>query len=36
MNRHELVTAYVNLMGSDAEERGFYKWLASLTDTEIV
>jgi len=36
MDREDLVREYVDLMGSDAEERGFYKELASLTDGEIV
>ena len=36
MKREDLVRAYVDLMGSDAEERGFYKELASYTDAEIV
>ena len=36
MERKDLVREYVNLMGSDAEERGFYKELSSLTDGEIV
>ena len=36
MDRHELVKAYVDLMGSDAEEKRFYEELALLTDTEIV
>lgn len=36
MDRAELVQHYVTLMGSDAEERGFYEELASLTDAEIV
>jgi len=36
MDRHELVKAYVDLMGSDAEERGFYEELAMCTDAEIV
>ena len=36
MDRAELVKAYVDLMGSDAEERGFYEGLAMCTDAEIV
>lgn len=36
MDREDLVREYVDLMGSDAEERGFYRELASLTDAEIV
>lgn len=36
MKREELVRAYVNLMGSDAEESGFYEELAICTDAEIV
>lgn len=36
MKRADLVEHYVALMGSDAEERGFYRELASLTDAEIV
>ena len=36
MDREDLVREYVDLMGSDAEERGFYRELASLTDGEIV
>ena len=36
MKREDLVREYVDLMGSDAEERGFYRELASLTDGEIV
>ena len=36
MDRHQLVTAYVTLMGSDAEEKGFYKDLATDTDDEII
>tara|TARA_Y100001938_G_scaffold150802_1_gene243520 strand:- start:3946 stop:4143 length:198 start_codon:yes stop_codon:yes gene_type:complete len=36
MNRADIVREYVDLMGSDAEERGFYRELASLTDAEIV
>jgi len=36
MNRKELVTAYIELMGADAEEQGFYEELALLTDAEIV
>jgi hypothetical protein len=36
MDRAELVQHYVTLMGSDAEERGFYKGLASMTDAEIM
>ena len=35
-SREELVKEYVTLMGSDVEERGFYKELASLTSKEIV
>jgi len=34
--RAELVEHYVELMGSDAQERGFYKGLASMTDEEII
>jgi hypothetical protein len=34
--RAELVEHYVELMGSDAQERGFYKNLASMTDAEII
>ena len=34
--RAELVEHYVALMGSDAEERGFYRELASMTDAEIM
>jgi len=36
MKRSDLIKEYVSLMGNDAEERGFYKELASLTDSEIV
>jgi len=36
MNRKDLVKAYVELMGADAEENGFYEELALLTDSEIV
>ena len=36
MERADLVAHYVTLMGSDAEERGFFKELASLTDAEIM
>lgn len=36
MERHELVKEYITLVGSDVEERGFYRELASLTDSEIV
>tara|TARA_X000000368_G_scaffold386276_1_gene346139 strand:- start:452 stop:628 length:177 start_codon:yes stop_codon:yes gene_type:complete len=36
MEREDLVREYVDLMGGDAEERGFYRELASLTDSEIV
>jgi len=36
MNRADLVKHYVTLMGSDAEEQGFYEELALLTDDEIV
>ena len=36
MERSDLIKEYVSLMGNDAEERGFYKELASLTDSEIV
>ena len=36
MDRADLIREYVDLMGSDAEERGFYRELASLTDGEIV
>ena len=36
MDRADLVKAYVDLMGSDAEERGFYEELAICTDGEIV
>ena len=36
MERSDLVQHYVTLMGSDAEEKGFYKELASLTDAEIM
>ncbi len=34
--RTELVEHYVELMGSDAQERDFYKELASMTDEEIL
>ena len=36
MNREELVEQYITLMGSDVEEYGFYRKLASLTDKEII
>lgn len=36
IERAELVEHYVTLMGSDAEERGFYRELASKTDEEII
>ncbi len=36
MEREDLIREYVDLMGSDSEERGFYKELASATDGEIV
>ena len=36
VKRDDLVKEYIELMGSDAEERGFYKDLASLTEGEIV
>lgn len=36
MERHELVKEYITLVGSDVEERGFYRELASLTDNEIL
>jgi len=36
MNRKELVQSYIDLMGSDAEERGFYEELSMCTDAEIV
>jgi len=36
MDRSDLVQHYVTLMGSDAEEKGFYKELASMTNEEIV
>lgn len=36
MNRAELVQNYVSLMGADAEERNFYKELATLTESEII
>jgi hypothetical protein len=36
MKRKELVTHYVELMGSDAQEKDFYKELASMTEAEIV
>ena len=36
MDREELINAYVELMGSDAEERGFYRELCFKTESEIV
>ena len=36
MERPELVKEYITLVGRDVEERGFYRELASLTDSEIV
>lgn len=36
MERKDLVEHYVTLMGSDAEERGFYKDVAFMTDEEII
>lgn len=36
IERAELVEHYVELMGSDAQEKDFYKGLASMTDKEII
>ena len=36
MERKDLVKAYINLMGSDVNERDFYKELSFKTDEEIV
>ncbi len=36
IKRKDLVKEYVDLMGADAEERGFYKDISSLTKLEIV
>ena len=36
VEREDLVKEYVELMGSDSEERGFYKDVANMTKSDLI